>query len=248
MLEIEDVEGRSPLEVAAVNDTPQAMQLLLEHGAGELTTESLVAVAKSGEIESLERVIGTVDDLDRTNARGELALVEAVRSGNPQCVLALLEAGASPNAQDQTNQTAIMVAVKEDTVEAARFLLQHGASGWSLSAAYGTAMMEKKIELKALLYQPSLDDGLLSAAESGHLPSTSAMLSLGASPNATRRDGNSALILAAREGHVTVVRRLLDVGASWTWRNDDGLTAREIALRNGREEVAEILSLAEEER
>lgn len=65
-----------------------------------------------------------VDDRDE---EGTTALIEAVRAGARNAVLALLELGADPNAQSRTYDNALHCAIECGDTQSVKLLLDHGA-------------------------------------------------------------------------------------------------------------------------
>ncbi|PAA63108.1 hypothetical protein BOX15_Mlig001598g17 [Macrostomum lignano] len=86
------------------------------------------------------------------------------------------------------------------------------------------------------------------AARAGNSAAASALLSAGASANATGL-GDTSLMEAAEFTPPTataaaIVRLLLDAGADWSIKNNDGKTPLDLAVENGNIEAAELLRSA----
>ena len=86
---------------------------------------------------------------------------------------------------------------------------------------------------------------LLQGAEQGDSKTVRAALEAGADPNASNRQGLTALMLAAREGHRTIVRAVLDAGADINAGSHGptrrGLTALMLAAEFDEPRVARLL-------
>ena len=79
-----------------------------------------------------------------------------------------------------------------------------------------TSCQENNVAQIARLLQKPLDpngQGLVLAAQEGHLAVVRLLLEAGADKDAADTDGDTALHIAAKEGHLEVVRLLLEAGA-----------------------------------
>jgi ankyrin repeat protein len=95
-------DGWTPLHLAAAFGTPEAAQLLLEHGA------PVDAVAK--------------------NPQANQPLHAALALGrNPETIRLLLAAGADPNARQTAGYTALFSAAAANRRDLAEILIEHGA-------------------------------------------------------------------------------------------------------------------------
>uniref|UniRef100_A0A1I8IEV7 Protein kinase domain-containing protein n=1 Tax=Macrostomum lignano TaxID=282301 RepID=A0A1I8IEV7_9PLAT len=93
------------------------------------------------------------------------------------------------------------------------------------------------------------DSILLRAARAGNSAAASALLSAGASANATSMWEftllMSAAICARPSAAAAVGRVLLDSGADWSLKDRDGRTALDLATQKGKSELAELLRFGE---
>ncbi len=94
-------DGFTPLGLAAFFGQPEAVRMLLDHGA------DVHAVAR--------------------NAMRVQPLHAAVAARDPVSVFILLEAGADPNAEQQEGWTPLMAARRHDDADIVGLLLRHGA-------------------------------------------------------------------------------------------------------------------------
>src|SRR6185503_20163681 len=94
-------EGQTVLMSAALNGRPDAMKVLLSHGAKVDTVEP---------------------------AKGQNALMWAAGEGNAEAIALLIEFGANVHAKSKAGFTALLFAVRSDRQAAARILLDHGAN------------------------------------------------------------------------------------------------------------------------
>lgn len=111
--------GRTPLHEAAVNNSVEMTNLLLEC----LPTTAV----------------------DARNANGNTALMLATKKECALVVRALLEAKASTDIKDAVGRTALMVAIDKGYVEIAQMLLEHGANIHDESLLEGAARMSSSI-------------------------------------------------------------------------------------------------------
>jgi len=85
------------------------------------------------------------------------------------------------------------------------------------------------------------EQNLIEAIKRKHLAATHAYLELGASPNATDKNGDPALHWAVASGQVEIVKLLLKNGASADIRDSDGKTPRDLANERGNGEMVKVL-------
>ncbi len=161
-------------------------------------------------------------DPNTPNARGEPALISALRDGQLAVAEVLM---AHPDLKvDQpnvSNETALMMASLRGFSAWARRLIDRGAAvnrpGWS-----------------PILY----------AASGGDVATLHVLLKAGADLNSTNPSGSTPLIMAARFGRDEVVMALLAAGADLRYRNPAGQDAVDAARWAGREYLAEMLEQA----
>src|SRR5262249_30816376 len=126
----------------------------------------------------------------------ELSLVDAVKAGNPDAVVALLKksGGRDVNTREPDGTTALHWAIRGDEDEIVRLLLKAGASP-DAANRYGVTP-------------------LMLAATNGNPVLTDLLLKAGADANAALPRGETVLMTAARAGNPDVVKLLLDRGAN----------------------------------
>jgi ankyrin repeat protein len=79
------------------------------------------------------------------------------------------------------------------------------------------------------------------AAENGDRACVDALLACGALPDATDRDGQTALMAAARSDNETICRLLVEAGADRGRRDKQGRTAQDHLFRFAPAELRELL-------
>ena len=120
-------------------------------------------------------------------------LLNAVESGNPKSVKALLENGADANSKKAFGRSALYLACEKGNEEIVQLLLKHKADV-NTASRYG----------KTPLYI---------AAEEGYLAIVKLLVKNKADVNHQTRYGRTALAAAAAEGHDEIVKYLLSQGA-----------------------------------
>ena len=126
-----DTNGKTPLHWAALKGDGRAVQLLLLRGASPNACDynnntSLHMSVRSGNLCCTEYLLSAGVDVHVRNRVGKQAIHE-VRN-NVAIVKALVRAGASVNAKDNTQSTLLSYASTKDACEIGEFLLLMGAN------------------------------------------------------------------------------------------------------------------------
>lgn len=90
-----------------------------------------------------------------------------------------------------------------------------------------------------MVARPELN--LIEAVKKGCPPIVQAFLAKGCDPNATDRNGGTALIWAAAKGDSDAVRLLIAAGAVINAEDSKSMTALKMAQNKGREDIAALL-------
>ena len=174
-------------------------------------------------------------------------LVEAVKNGDTEAVLALLQQEANVNVAEPDGATALHWGVQRDDVELAALLIRAGANV-SAASDYGitplllastngsATMLEALLEAGADPNgaRPTGETALMIAARVGTVDAVSALLAHGADVHAKEPWwGQTALMWAAAEGHSAVVRLLIEHRSDVHARSDAGFTPLLFAARTG---------------
>ncbi len=120
-------------------------------------------------------------------------LIDAVRTGSPEAVSALLKQKPDVNAAEADGTTALHWAAHANSLEMTRQLLRAGANANAVNR-YGVAPLRL-------------------AVEAGNAALAEALLKAGANPNAAIPNGESVLMVAARIGDPATLKMLLGAGA-----------------------------------
>src|SRR3954467_15332769 len=127
-------DGSTPLHRAVFSDHFDIATLLVKAGAKVAVTDRygvtpLALACLNGNAKMIRLLIEAGADPATVDSAGEPALMTAARTGVPDALRALLDAGAKVDARDtQFQQTSLMIAVRENQVEAVDFLISRHAA------------------------------------------------------------------------------------------------------------------------
>ncbi len=180
----------------------------------------------------------------------------AVRNDNESAVVALTLRGFDLNTRDEQGDTGLLVALRQESLTVADFLLKQnvvnvearnkaGESPLMMAALKGQYPQAKRlIERRAEVNKPGWTPLHYAASNPGEGSAAMVRLLLdrfayidAESPNKT-----TPLMMAARYGSDSVVKLLLEEGADPMLRNEQGLTALDFARQADRPEVLAIIS------
>jgi ankyrin repeat protein len=181
-------------------------------------------------------------------AAAQVALVDAVKAGDPVRVRALIEKRVDVNATQSDGTTPLHWAVDREQTEIVQMLIRAGANVKAANRYGATplwlASVNGSAKTLAMLLEAGADassangDGetaLMAAARTGTVDAVNLLLARGADPNTTEGwRGQTALMWAAAEGHDAVIRVLIARGADLKPRSNAGFTALLFAAREGR--------------
>ena len=272
-----DCNGRTALHFAAHNGKTATVQALISLGA-DINTESKRKdmISSSGPgfytlclcgcciLCCCPSKLGSIR-FEFPNGQ-DTPLHLAAAGGHVETVQALVDSGASINAENQTKQTPVMLAVKSCSVKLLQAMtssgdfhpdtpfhddsdgivaifqrttfLHHGAAAGN--SDFVRALLDLRASVNAT-NDPSKETPLHVAAQKGHLEVVQALLSRSAAINARDRIGQTPLFVAARSDRSEVARALLEKGAAADARVDDGLTPLHIAALRGHAQVVRVL-------
>ncbi len=183
------------------------------------TVHTLGTLAELAEFYEVERDDWLVFE-ERRNAKATLlemgvsfhadAFVENVAAGDVEAVKLFLKGGFTPDVRDRHGVPVLNTAVRSNHIGVVRFLVEAGAPINLLSEDRG--------------YSPLMD-----AVKKGAAEIRDYLLSLGADPNLTSKDGQNALVIAVGCNDVETARLLLEAGADPDRADKLGLSARKYA-------------------
>jgi ankyrin len=143
-------------------------------------------------------------------------------AGHTAVTRVLLEGGFDPNHRDSNGYTPLFKAAKDEKIDMARLLLEHGADPNSMAnPLYGVnrplgrplGSISWQLCSTELIYYKGGDTPLKQAAVEGQFNSASLLLKHGAEVDFKGYSGITPLWLAAKYGHEDIVRLLLSKAA-----------------------------------
>jgi ankyrin repeat protein len=178
---------------------------------------ALVAAAESGDIATIEKLIGNGVGVDARDHSGRTALLAATHANKLEAARVLIAAGADVNARDKLGDSAFLYAGAEGRNDILRLTLPR-ADLKSTNRYGGTA--------------------LIPAAHHGHVETVKILLGTGIDKDHVNRLGWTALLEAVILGnggavHTEIVRLLVEAGADVNIADRDGVTPLAHARRRG---------------
>ncbi|VDN17895.1 unnamed protein product [Gongylonema pulchrum] len=239
--QITSARSESALHVAARSCNSEAVSLILEHLAKQLSPHEIneFVNARTAQLHfpgEEAKLINTLIDYGgspniQTITNQETAMHLAARAGNETALLAIVAkigAGAVQivqNKQSKAGWSPLMEACALGHLGVARILLQHHA--------------------RVDVFDENGRTALHLAAANGHLELTDLLLKNkafdhGAAVEAITLDNQTALHFAARYGQLEVAQRLLALGANPNARDDKGQTPLHLAAENDYPDVVKL--------
>lgn len=174
-------------------------------------------------------------------------LLKAAGKGDLVKVRALMQSGASVNAQDKDGHTALLRTAQEGRAEVARALLESEADPNLTDKDGKTPLWEaarhEKADVVALLLQHKAnveladkdgDTPLLQAVQKGNASVVEQLLAAGANSRVRGKTGATVLMAAASGGQAEILRTILKRGGDVDELDNDGESALFYAARKGR--------------
>ncbi len=224
--------GITPLLAAAYYGNTAVVRALIEHDA-EIDN---VPWGLREERISASSVPVQERDLMRAAARGDSALITAIREEHDAVAQLLLEKGADALLPNRRAETPGLFAARKGNSAVMRALLTRGLDPDLAQSDqlldYFVSSIVKKEKLRALLIE---------AAGNGHAETTAVLLESGADPDVQDEEGRTALFWAASQGFAATVNVLLEHGASPDIKNDQGMTPLMTAAKSGLQRVVSAL-------
>jgi ankyrin repeat protein len=205
----------------------------------------LLTYSHLGEVEVAKRLLQARADPEAVDGEGKTALMCAVKEGNIEIALLLLNYKANLEATltDENCMTPLMMAGFQGNVDLVRVLIEKGAN---LEAV--TEAAPDKVEA---MQGPSpgnntsgADGGqtpLMLASIGGHVEAIRVLIEKGANLEAADESGMTPLILASFTGHVQAIRMLIEKGANLEAVDENGMTPLMLASVSGHEDALRVL-------
>jgi ankyrin repeat protein len=225
---IRDGNGRTTRSLAAARGFDEIVALIDDADEIRERGQRLIKAARAGDVDRVEKLLDQHASIAARNSSGATALVAAAYGNHLRTAELLLEAGADPNAKDETVQSAYLIATSEvgDDPRLLRLTLRHGADVRSLDSWKGT--------------------GLIRAADRGNDSIVEVLLDTDVEIDHVNRIGYTALHEAVILGdggpsHQRVVAALVRAGADRTITDPNGDTALDVAETRGYTKIIELL-------
>lgn len=177
----------------------------------------------------------------------------AVKRDMPAPIQNLLQRGFDPNTVDPAGQTGLIIALREESFQAAEVLINwpktdvnllnpKGESALMMAALKGQKELAEKLIKKGGDINKTGWTPLHYAASNGHVAIISLLLENSAYIDAESPNGTTPLMMAAMYGTGAAVKLLLEEGADPRLKNQQGLTALQFAERAARPDAIEALT------
>ena len=225
-------DGMTALHAAVYADHLEVADALLRAGAKAAAADRygvtpLYLAAVNGNATIIRHLIDAGADANSVDAGGETVLMTAARTGNADALRALIERGARVDTREpEFQQTALMIAVREDHVAAVDALLAAGAS---------PNVQTRKGPTPAFV-PPCKGTGCGSEGVG---------INRGGLPDRGRRadvkGGLTPLLYAARDGRLEAAKRLIAAGADLELPDANGIRPLLMATLNNKLDVARLL-------
>lgn len=230
-MDTEDVEGQTPLLLAAAKGYTSLVDLMLSRCFRSDTKDKngqtpLLLTAERGDDESVTALLKHGADPNLQNKHGRTALSQAAQNGHKHVVDSLLSKCGNHktnlNARDNIGQTALILAAENGHASIVKTLVGKSANV-DILGYDGKKAWQK-------------------AVDKGHTSVVKSLLSNNDAPIQDRQAVNEALLLASRRGWVDLVRVLLDQDVDLTFQSSgDKWTALHMAAMSGHRTVLEML-------
>lgn len=170
----------------------------------------------------------------------EMELLRVAGKGDVEAIKALLDKGASVNAQGDDGRTPLMEAAYAGQINAVKLLLERGADP-SLKKKDGADALAFSAGHADIAQLFKNDAQLVEAAGKGDNKGVKDALDKGALINAKDQFGHTALSEAAWYGKADTVKLLLEKGADPNVKKADGATPLQLAAAQNHQDIVELL-------
>lgn len=223
--------GITPLLAAAFDNQLGTVKMLIAKGADvNLVPVGFKKWAFAASGASLKD-----HELMESTARGDAALLVAVRKGHANIVEYLITSGADVRSANRRGDMPIFVAATKGRADIVGMLLTAGVIPDTLEIEKLTVSMTNALDVMGR------NTPLISAAQAGHRDVVHVLLKWKANPNHQGFLNKTALLWAAERGYIPVVDVLLAAGAEPNIHDVEGLSPLMVAARNGNERLTNIL-------
>ncbi len=229
----DNLTGITPLLMATYYDREQMVSLLLKKGAD---VDNVPWGLRERRIDASDTPVNE-RELMRIAARGDTALITAIRQGHSTLALLLLGQGhASALQPNRRAQSPALFAARKGDARVMMALLQHGLDPDRAQSSqlldYFTAHIATKEDTRPLI---------IIAAVNGHADIIDVLLTAHGDPDLRDEAGRTALYWAASQGFSSSVDVLLAHDADPNLKNSVGKTALMAAAQSGYIKVVDLL-------
>ena len=228
--------GYTALNLAVLSCQDLLVTTFLAHNASAQGT-SLVCLNWGLSTENLEQLLQGGAMLEARDSRHrKTALIWAAETGSPAAIKVLLDGGASVNAQDEQQLSALRYAAANARTEIVQLLLERGADpqmgDWGGKTPLIAVAWGCPFSLGGRFYNPSPIDRERTAA---------LLLDAGANHSKQELSGATAIHYAAQNGYLELLKLLhckgnCDLGTKWM-----GKSALDLAIERGHTSIAKYL-------
>jgi ankyrin repeat protein len=224
-------DGTSALHWMVRSGDVETARLLIQAGANaklanRLGITPLSMATANGDTEMIRLLVDAGAEVNTPDIAGETPLMSAARSGVVAAVNVLLDKGATVDAKDRTSQqTALMIAIRENHGNVVTSLIAHGAE---VNARTRSGNAPNWVLPNSV---PGFGHGV--GIVRGGLP-----------PRGSRgpiSGGMTPLLYAARDGRLDIARALLAAHADIELADPNGITPLISAITNNHPDVARFL-------
>ncbi|MDX8430203.1 MAG: ankyrin repeat domain-containing protein (plasmid) [Candidatus Algichlamydia australiensis] len=216
--------GKAAIDFAAQNNMWKIVQLLQEQGCEYSDTVLIYGFIRNNQTKEIESLAASGFHIDGRTANEQTPLMYASEHGKLEAVKSLVTCGADINVNVHYN-TPLSLAIGNDHIEVARFLLRSGAD-------------------PRQLYGPSYRL-LKDSCEKGDMETVRLLIEGGLDVNYTWNGSERFLLAAAKNNQKTVVEYLLQNGAEIPFGKKESFL--EEARANSREAIVEMLKATPEQ-
>ncbi len=220
-------QGWTALSWAETSGHTEVAELLRNHGASEATEANrrLAEAVRRGQLEETRAALDAGANPNASALFGGPVLLDAIRTGPPETVRLLMEAGAR-HPRGPLGHSGLHLAVSQQRFAVAQVLLEFGVDSIEVGLVTGAAAAGATSWITRFVdagNDPSEENGapLRAAARNGSPEVISQLLELGVDPDAPDPYDRIPLGQAAAFGHLESLRLLLEGGA-----RVDGLPGR----------------------
>ena len=228
-----------------------ALQALIDHGACVNVSDTqnrtaLMAACFTKHVGAIHILLNAGSDTNIVDKNGFACLTDAVRADCSEGLLqTIIDHGASVNATDKYNATALMIACHLSHANAIHVLLKAGSDVniadkngmtclmYAVAAHSSEEVLQAILDHAAEVNATDKDNAtaLILACQMGHVDAIHVLLKVGFDANIAYKNGNTCLMYAVREDcSEEVLQALVDHGADVNATSKDNYTALIVAL------------------